>query len=90
MFRAPLLVTVLGVPLLVHPSLLPNRLLCETPGTRYVFQQSALRLQHADGREEYASGRLGGLLSDLLMERLPVAPEAGPLLDVELNRANRN
>jgi len=81
MYRAPLLVTVLGVPLFVHPSLLPNRLLCEMDGTRYVLQQAALRIHHADGREEYASGRLGALLSDLLMERLPVTPEAGPLLE---------
>jgi hypothetical protein len=38
-------------------------------------------LQHADGRKEYASGRLGQLLSDLLMVRLPVAPGAGPLIE---------
>ena len=65
--------TVLDVPLLVHPSHW-CRLLCETPGTRCV-------LQHADGRKEYASGRLGQLLSDLLMVRLPVAPGAGPLIE---------
>jgi hypothetical protein len=81
MYRAPLFVTVLGVPLLVHPSLVPNRLLCEVAGTRYVLQQAALRVHYADGREEYASGRLGTLLSELLMERLPVALEAAPLIE---------
>ena len=52
-------------------------------GIRYALQQAALRVHHADGREEYASGRLVTLLSDLLMEHLPVAPEAeaGPLLE---------
>jgi hypothetical protein len=40
-----------------------------------------LSVRHADGREEYASGRLGALLSDLLTGRLPVAPEAEPLLE---------
>jgi hypothetical protein len=38
-------------------------------------------VHHADGREEYTSGRLGALLSDLLTGRLPAASEAGPLLE---------
>ncbi|GGJ79047.1 hypothetical protein GCM10008939_23610 [Deinococcus aquiradiocola] len=37
-YRAPLFVTVFGVPLLVPPLLIPDRLLCEVAGTRSVLQ----------------------------------------------------